>query len=400
MPSAFSRTFRILEAEPEARSRWAILGAIVVLAAWATWFAIARVSVYATSMSARVEVTRATHPVDAPVGGRVLKVNVALDDAMKEGDVLVELDDSKERLQLEEARARAAGLKPQVDATKAVLSSEAKALDDLASQSSAASAEVGARLKEAEVTATLAREEAKRVDNLRTSGSVSDLDAMRARAEAEKKAASRLAVQNELTKLRRTYRTDLDDRRTRIASLALDASKLEAELATVQATVVSLEHEIERRRVLAPATGRVGEVGSVRPGSVLKEGERIATIVSSGDLRVVAQLLPSEALGRVHSGQTARVRLDGFPWTEYGEVVAQVSDVAREVRDGTARVELEVKYASPRIPLQHGLPATVQIEIERASPLALVLRAAGRFVTGAKSANPAPAPAPSPTPGG
>jgi membrane fusion protein (multidrug efflux system) len=80
------------------------------------------------------------------------------------------------------------------------------------------------------------------------------------------------------------------------------------------------------------------------------------------------------------------VRLEGFPWTEYGEVIARVTNVARELRDGEARVELEVVRASPRIPLQHGMPATVQIELEKATPMELVLRAAGRLVAGAHTA--------------
>jgi membrane fusion protein (multidrug efflux system) len=389
MPS-FARTFRTLEAEPEARSRLAIVAAIAVLVAWGAWFVLARVNVYATSASARVEVARATQPVDAPTTGRVVKVNVALDQAVKAGDVLVELDDEGERLALAEAKARVDGLGPQVEATRAQMAAEQRALGDLGGTSSAAVAESSAKLREAAVSTALAEEEARRVEKLHESGSVSDIDAMRARADADKKAASEAAARNEITKMRRQYRTDHDDRRTRIASLALEAAKLEAELATQKAKIVTLTHDIERRRVVAPGDGRVGEIGNVRPGSVLKEGERIATIVSSGDLRIVGQYVPAEALGRVAPGQTARVRLEGFPWTEYGEVIARVTFVAREVRDGMARVELEVVKASPRIPLQHGLPATVQVEIERASPMELVLRAAGRLVTGQQHA-PAPA---------
>jgi len=40
--------------------------------------------------------------------------------------------------------------------------------------------------------------------------------------------------------------------------------------------------------------------------------------------------------------------------------------------------ELAVDHATSRIPLQHGLPGTVEIELERASPLALILRGAGK----------------------
>jgi membrane fusion protein (multidrug efflux system) len=55
------------------------------------------------------------------------------------------------------------------------------------------------------------------------------------------------------------------------------------------------------------------------------------------------------------------------------------------------RVELEV-LADPTsaIPLQHGLPGTVEIEVERLLPAKLVLRIAGKVAT---SALPQPKPA-------
>lgn len=137
------------------------------------------------------------------------------------------------------------------------------------------------------------------------------------------------------------------------------------------------------------ADGKLGEVGAVRMGSVLKEGDRIATIVAPGNLRVVAQLPPASALGRVKEGQLARVRLEGFPWTEFGDVTAQVTQVASEVRDNHARVELTILKHSELIPLQHGMPATAEIGIEKASPAQLVLRAAGQLVAKARS-EPAP----------
>jgi membrane fusion protein (multidrug efflux system) len=397
---AFSRTFRTLEAQPEGRSRLAIFTSVLVLGAWCAWFALAHVSVYATSASARVEVVRATHPVDAPIGGSVISVDAELDRSVKKGDVIVLLDDQAQQLALGEARAKAAGLGPQVEATRAQIEAEERALGDLSGQTSAALDEASARLRETSVARALSQEESSRVDKLRASGSISDVEAIRAQADADRKSALEEAARSDVLKLRRQFQTDHDDRRTRVASLALESAKLMAELETVKATIATLEHDIDRRRVLAPADGRVGEVGQVRVGSVLKEGDHIATIVSSGDLRIVAQYDPAEALGRVRPGQKARVRLEGFAWTEYGEVIARVTDVAREVRDGKARVELEVVSASPRIPMQHGLPATVQIEIERSTPATLVLRAAGKLVSGAPASSGPAAPAGAPAGGG
>ena len=52
--------------------------------------------------------------------------------------------------------------------------------------------------------------------------------------------------------------------------------------------------------------------------------------------------------------------------------------MASEVRDGRVRVELAVRpEAAPLIPLQHGLPGTIEVEVDHVSPAILVLRTAG-----------------------
>src|SRR5204862_4061883 len=91
---------------------------------------------------------------------------------------------------------------------------------------------------------------------------------------------------------------------------------------------------------------------------------------------------PQAALGRIAPGQQAKMRLDGFPWTEYGAVPAVVTRVASEVRDGMVRVELAIDGSQPtRIPLQHGLPGSIEVTVERIAPAALVLRTAGRMLS-------------------
>jgi membrane fusion protein (multidrug efflux system) len=76
------------------------------------------------------------------------------------------------------------------------------------------------------------------------------------------------------------------------------------------------------------------------------------------------------------------MRLDGFPWAQYGSVEAKVVRVAGEIRDNALRVEL-VLQASPgsNAYVQHGLSGTVEIGTERLAPAVLVLRAAGQMVS-------------------
>ncbi|HYQ46690.1 MAG TPA: HlyD family secretion protein, partial [Polyangiaceae bacterium] len=93
------------------------------------------------------------------------------------------------------------------------------------------------------------------------------------------------------------------------------------------------------------------------------------------------------ALGRLRPGLLGRMRLYGFPWTQFGSVPVRVAHVAEEVREGSVRVELSILNGSGQnIPLQHGLPGSVEVELERASPAELVWRAAGKKLASERSA--------------
>ncbi len=124
-----------------------------------------------------------------------------------------------------------------------------------------------------------------------------------------------------------------------------------------------------------------GECPALHPGAHISEGQQLGVIVPQGRMQMVAQFEPSAALGKIRPGQPAIVRLEGFPWTQFGTLSAEVSRVAGDIRGGKVEVELDVKAgANPRIHLQHGMPGSVEVEIGSLSPLAFVLGAAGRFM--------------------
>jgi hemolysin D len=84
-------------------------------------------------------------------------------------------------------------------------------------------------------------------------------------------------------------------------------------------------------------------------------------------------------------------------------VPAQVSSVGTEPTilptaeavPGTVKVELDVQPpADPRILLQHGMTATVEIEVARVSPVALLMRAIGEWNYAAPAAPPPGSPEP------
>jgi membrane fusion protein (multidrug efflux system) len=103
---------------------------------------------------------------------------------------------------------------------------------------------------------------------------------------------------------------------------------------------------------------------------------RLGVIVPPGAPRIVS-LFPAPAIGRIRPEQPARLRLHGFPWTQYGTIPARVARLGDEAQSAMKRVELEPR-PDPRSSIQmaHALPGIV--EVERVTPAVLVLRAAGR----------------------
>jgi multidrug resistance efflux pump len=381
----------------------AVVG-VVLLAAWAVWFAVARVSVYELSRTARLEVETAPHDVDAPVGGRVVASRLILGREVAKGEVLLELESERFRLERVAELTRLGTLAPQIAALRREVLEGEKGLRGEGRVAAASAEEERARQRAAEALARLKSDEQTQLEALRQNQAVSALETERTAAEAQRHRAESDAHGAAIGRLGTEKGLRLADRRAVMARLEQEIARLDGERQVAEARVRLYDEEIALRQVRAPISGRIESVVDLRPGSVIDAGRRLATIVPSGTLRAVASYDPATSVGRIHPQQRARLRLHGFPWTKYGSIPAVVDRVGNEPKDGQIRVELLLRPApGSRIPLQHGLPGTAEIEVERASPASLVLDAAGRYLTraneGSAAAAAVPA-APSPPTGG
>lgn len=99
---------------------------------------------------------------------------------------------------------------------------------------------------------------------------------------------------------------------------------------------------------------------------------------AAGKLRVLAQFAPETAWGKVRVGEPAIVRLRGLPNGEDTSLSARVTRVGSALADGKVRVELAIASGPPSdLSFRNGWPASVDVEVERLSPAALIFRSAG-----------------------
>ena len=390
---SFFRSARSLHADG---FRWSIVViclAAALLAAWGTWFMLGRVSVYAKTDMARLAVTRSAHPVEALIYGRVVRTNLTLDQIVEKGEIVAEIDAEPLKRQLQEERMRLAALTSQVDALREELAAQKQALDQANSAALAEIDEAKARLREAETLSRLAQKEAKRSNSLFARNVLSEAKRDKAQTEAARKRAAVESLQFYTKKLEFKLNLGKDDRQAGLKHVESEITEIEGFIAASAGLVERLEYQIDQTLIRAPITGRIGEIAEIPVGKVVQKGDRLATVIPSGTYRILANFSPAEALGRIRPGQTAWLKLHGFPWAQHGSIAATVQRVAHEVRDGLVRIELRINEEQVSvIPVQHGLPGTLEVEVERISPALLTLRAAGRLFSRQNESLPGPAP--------
>ncbi len=370
MASPFARTTRSLASETShyALLIWGLV--LAMLGVWLAWFVLVEVTVYEVSQAARLQVERAAHPVATPIAGKIISTSLRLGRRVEAGEVLVELDARTERLALEEQQARLKAIPPQLEALKRQIADQKQAAERGRAAASSAVEQARWRHKEALSAARFAKENSRRLSQIRASGHIAEAEALRARAEAEKSQSAADALSSEINRLTSDAFSKGHEKRAALEALRREAASLNGQIELSRATIARLRQDIEKHVIRAPVSGEIGEVAPFDIGAFIDTGGVVGSIIPSGKLKVVAEFAPARVLGRVHPGQSARLRLDGFPWAQYGSIAVKVDRVAREIRDGRVRVEfLPSSQDDSSVLLQHGFyRARLRLRLSRAHP--------------------------------
>ena len=377
-PVPFRRTLQSLEID-KARDRRAPLALVVVVAlAWATWSVTARIPIYATSDLARLESQMSTYRIAPAVDGHISRADLQLGQIVHKGQVLVELDSTAPRNALIEGTTRLAALRQDVAALNRQILAEVRAFEADQARQAVAIQEAGAAADEATAYLESARRQSDDLAKLRAAGLVADATSSAALQDAKAKSARVATLDLGRQRLETTRAVLAAEAESRVAALQAQRTRLEGEVAVSGSAIAQLLHQIELRRIVAPESGRIGELKNVHVGTFISAGTGLGTVVPDESLRIVADL-PPELMTRVRAGEPARFRYEGHSTLTHGSIAAVVTRTGTEVRDGTFEVILAPASGqpAPAIPLTHGLRGSIDIEVERLSPLDLLLRRAG-----------------------
>lgn len=121
-----------------------------------------------------------------------------------------------------------------------------------------------------------------------------------------------------------------------------DWERLQLEqLARVRGDLARLDEQMAKAMRLdaltemrAPADGVVLETARRAPGSLVREGEAVVTLVPS-DVPMIAEIaLKSADIGRLVPGAAATIKVDSFPWRQHGMLAGRLRAVGRDSYPG------------------------------------------------------------------
>ena len=192
-------------------------------------------------------------------------------------------------------------------------------------------------------------------------------------------------------------RATIEQAERRIAQLVagyraqLQSERIEAESHLARATqdLEKLRHRQKLAELRAPADGVVKDLATHTPGAVLAPGSVLMTLVPEGDRLIAEVWLANPDAGFVSAGQTARLKLAGFPFQKYGMVDARVVRVSADSTERPAeagrpgagfayRAQLQplaqdIRHGDARHALLPGMQLTAEIKLAERTVLEYLL---------------------------
>ena len=360
-------------------SRWIRVGVLLVLAGLSAWGVLARVPVYAIAVHTPLALDPALQVVMTPVAGQVRVTHLQAGREVQAGEVLVELDSTEQRLQLEEARQHLLALEAHQTARRQEGAALEAAWQATAQAAQAAHEEAQTRHDDAVRALQVAQEKVQRLGPL---SPLADLQAQKAAVETTRR---------NLQQLEHTQQVQAAEWRARLARHQREVVILEGDLAVATARLARLEHALEGARLRAPSPGRLGAVAPLLPGTVVQAGAWLGVLGPRGAFLVTADVPPAVAGGRLRAGQPAWLRFTGEPGRPAWTLPATVAQVTEAGPDAGVRVVLRLApEALAQLPLRPLTVGTVAVVVDQVAPITLMARTLSQPLWGRPRTPPVP----------
>jgi hemolysin D len=123
---------------------------------------------------------------------------------------------------------------------------------------------------------------------------------------------------------------------------------VDGEIKQIKNSLANLNYQAKSQIISAPISGVIFDLAIDKPGSVIERGETLVSIApQKARLVFRGQILTKDVgSGFLKVGMPAKIKLDSFPWREFGTVtgkIAWISPNSQPVADSQDTYDLEIK---------------------------------------------------------
>lgn len=157
----------------------------------------------------------------------------------------------------------------------------------------------------------------------------------------------------------------------KVQELQIKAQGLRATLQETEVLIAAAQERLKQRYVYSPVDGTVLSLHVKGQGSVVQMAQPIAEIAPQGKPLVLSALLPSQKAGFVKVGMSVKLKLDAYPYQDYGVISGKVLTISPDSHFDEklgqvyhVDVSLDRPYIQAKgqqIPLKAGQTGTVEI---------------------------------------
>jgi HlyD family secretion protein len=142
--------------------------------------------------------------------------------------------------------------------------------------------------------------------------------------------AERQKLNVELTqKKQQAEKTKLENQQKN-QQLNLEITQLKSQIAEAKKALSSLESKVEDQTIKAPIDGVISSLDLQNVGQIVQSGDTIAEVAPENMPLVLSALLPSQEAGLVKLNMPVKIKLDAYPYQDYGLINGTVSYISSD----------------------------------------------------------------------
>ena len=118
----------------------------------------------------------------------------------------------------------------------------------------------------------------------------------------------------------------------RIQQLEVEKTQLKSQIAETQTLLNRARTQLVQKFLYAPVTGVVSSLNVRNVGEVVQQGQTIAEVAPTTAPLVLSASLPNSEAGFIKPGMTVQVKLDAFPYQDFGIVNGKVLSISPDAK--------------------------------------------------------------------